>query len=425
MLVLAADPINDAPVLDLRLRKGIRRRGTRVAVAMPSESSLEASAALGIRFAPGQGPAFAAALAAALQGGEQEDELRRLAARAGAELEQLRELAALLRGPQEAGEGAAPREVVIRYGERLTSGPDGAAGAAALLQIAERLGLSGVEGAGLLELPAQSNARGLREAGFLPNAAPGLADPAASGKDAAAIAEALAAGDLQALYLLQSDPPADLPGGALWERALASASTVVAHASFLSEALREHASVVFPAEVYAEKEGTIVHPDGRVQRLRPAIARGGFQGAGRGVPAGASASQVRAGWQVISELALRLGLDLDVLSGAMASRQLFEAVPFYAGLTLEEIGGRGVRWQQREAASSFPAGASTPAQPPRLSDPADEELAARARAAAGLRSVWDAPEVLHSPALRFLYPGEKGEREGASVEPSAEELVRG
>ncbi len=75
-----------------------------------------------------------------------------------------------------------------------------------------------------------------------------------------------------------------------------------------------------------------MHPDGRLQRLRPAIARPG---------------SVRAGWQVIAELALRLGLDLDVLSGAMASRQLFEAVPFYAGLTLEEIGGRGVRWQER------------------------------------------------------------------------------
>ena len=41
-----------------------------------------------------------------------------------------------------------------------------------------------------------------------------------------------------------------------------------------------------------------MHPDGRLQRLRPAIARPG---------------EVRAGWQVIAELALRLGLDLDVL----------------------------------------------------------------------------------------------------------------
>jgi NADH-quinone oxidoreductase subunit G len=40
--------------------------------------------------------------------------------------------------------------------------------------------------------------------------------------------------------------------------------------------------------------------------------------------------------------------------GALAaSAQLFDAVPFYAGLTLEEIGGKGVRWQDREAAGAY------------------------------------------------------------------------
>jgi NADH-quinone oxidoreductase subunit G len=61
---------------------------------------------------------------------------------------------------------------------------------------------------------------------------------------------------------------------------------------------------------------------------------------------------------VLGELASRLGLDLEVLSAPMASAQLFAAVPFYAGLTLEEIGGRGVRWQEREAAGAFGGHAS-------------------------------------------------------------------
>jgi NADH-quinone oxidoreductase subunit G len=38
----------------------------------------------------------------------------------------------------------------------------------------------------------------------------------------------------------------------------------------------------------------------------------------------------------------------------MASQQLFDAVPFYAGLTLEEIGGKGVRWQERPEAEAYP-----------------------------------------------------------------------
>jgi NADH-quinone oxidoreductase subunit G len=186
------------------------------------------------------------------------------------------------------------------------------------------------------------------------------------------------------VYLLRSDPLRDLPDSELWERALAGASTVIAHAAFLTDGIREHATVVFPAEAYPEKEGTIVHPDGRMQRLRPAIARPG---------------SVRAEWQVLAELAGRVGLDLEVLTGSMASQRLFEAVPYYAGMQLEEIGGRGVRWQEREAASSFPASRAEPQPRPQLAEtPAD------ALDLAGFRSVWDAPEVEFSPALEFLFP---------------------
>ena len=64
----------------------------------------------------------------------------------------------------------------------------------------------------------------------------------------------------------------------------------------------------------------------------------------------------RAQWQVIADLAARIGLDLEVLTGPMASQQLFDAVPFYAGLSLDEIGGKGVRWQEREAASAYRVG---------------------------------------------------------------------
>ena len=38
----------------------------------------------------------------------------------------------------------------------------------------------------------------------------------------------------------------------------------------------------------------------------------------------------------------------------MAFAQLVEAVPFYDGLTLEEIGGRGVRWPELASATAFP-----------------------------------------------------------------------
>jgi NADH-quinone oxidoreductase subunit G len=404
VLVLAVDPVNDAPILDLRLRKGIRRHGLQLAVASPGPTSLDPGAAATMRHAPGAGAIFVAALSAALAG---EESTERLAREAGAEPEAIQELAALLRGPEaddtaQDGERAS-REVVILWGERLAAGPNGEAGMRALLQIADTLGMTGVDGAGLLEIPAASNGRGLREVGVLPNAGPGLSESASVGRDARAIAEGLADSELAALYLLHTDPLRDLPDGELWERALAGASTVIAHTSFLTEGIREHATVVFPAEAYAEKEGTIVHPDGRIQRLRPAIARPG---------------EVRAEWQVLAELAGRVGLDLDVLTASAASQRVFDAIPFYAGMTLEEIGGKGVRWQEREAASSFPAAGehSTAGDLEIVETPAD------ALELAGFRSVWDAPEVEFSPALEFLFPN-RSERVGRRSMPASGELV--
>jgi NADH-quinone oxidoreductase subunit G len=80
-----------------------------------------------------------------------------------------------------------------------------------------------------------------------------------------------------------------------------------------------------------------------------------------------------------------------------------EAVPFYAGITLEEIGGRGVRWQEREAASALDGGATS-----------SEPLAGAPAAPEGMRatpapSFWAGPETEHAPSLRFLATGATAE----------------
>jgi NADH-quinone oxidoreductase subunit G len=237
-------------------------------------------------------------------------------------------------------------------------------------------------GAGLLEVPSTSNGRGMREVGFLPTAGPGLA-ATAEGHDTAGIAAAAAAGELTALYLLHVDPLRSLPDRALWEEALDKATTVIAHASFLTEGIRDHATVVFPAEAYAEKEGTITHPDGRLQRLRSAIAHPGA---------------VRPEWQVIADLAARVGVDARTLTGGMAFTQLASEVPFYAGITLDQIGGRGVRWPERNAAL-WPQGDSGPfglEMPPYAPTPNGSLRLGT------YRSIWASPEVDVAPALKFL-----------------------
>jgi NADH-quinone oxidoreductase subunit G len=363
VLVLGVEPVDEIPILDLRIRKGVRRHHVNLAVATSRPSTLDANAKQVVRFAPGDEPRAAALLAAALGRGPGHPDVP----------EQLAELVAQLR---DGGE-----DVVVLYGERVLADP---AGARALVALADTLGLRGREGAGLIGVPSSTNGRGLREAGVLPFAGPGLAPVAAAGRNAREIAQAAAAGELAALWLVGTDPVATHPGRGTWDAALERASTVVAHAGYLTEGIREHATVVFPAESHAEHEGTVVHPDGRVQRLRQAIARQG---------------DTRAGWWILTELAKRLGdPDLRVLTGAMASQQLFAAVPFYAGLTLDALGGKGLRWPALAAATAWP-------QPGEVAAPSTPEAGPQANGRLRLgtyRSVWAGPEVEASPALRFL-----------------------
>jgi NADH-quinone oxidoreductase subunit G len=371
VLLLDCDPIDEAPVLDLRIRKGIRRHGVKLAVASARPTALDAQAGSVLRIAPGGGDGLLVALDAALTGDD--GNLSGAATAAGSNAQALRDLAGWLR---DAGE-----ELVIVYGERALTGD----GARALLNLAMRLGLERA-GAGMIEVASTPNARGLREAGFAPGHGPGYGTLAAPGRDAHEIAEGLASGELSTIWLNYSDPVRFFPDRTLWEKALGTAQTVIAVESVMTDTVREYADVVFPGEAYPEKEGTVTNLDGRVQRLRVAIGRP----KGR---SGMPGSGVRPIWQVISELG-----DLGIVTGAAASRQLFEAVPFYAGLTLDKIGGKGLRWPER--VSGWDAWETTG-----LDVPAAVPAAGGGALRLGsFRPLWAAKEVDASPILQFAIP---------------------
>jgi NADH-quinone oxidoreductase subunit G len=420
VLVVEVEPVDEAPVLDLRVRKARRRHGARVVTLTSRPSALDdPGAELGgtpgdpaVRFAPGAAEAALAALNAALGGGD----VASLAAKAGADEAAIEAAAAVL---AEAG------DVVILWGERAAGGERGGNAIDALLAVARALKLEERPESGMIEIPGGANGRGLREVGVSPLVGPGLADAPAAGMDANAIGRALAEGELSTLLLLQSDPLTELAGRPTWEAALDRADAVVAFAEFLTPELEESATVVFPADSNAEKEGTVTHPDGRLQRVRQAIPHLG---------------DVRAEWSVLAELCARAGAPLappvgsngasanggpPLLTVPGVTAALAAAVPFYAGITLDEIGGRGVRWQDRDAAAALPA-TELPeaplATPPEL--PGDEGLRLGA-----VPALFASPSVEHSPSLKFLWPRQRAELSPADarrlgVAPRTEVEVR-
>ena len=374
VLVVGTDPLHSSPILDLRIRKAIRRNGTRLTVATDRPTALDGGAEAVARYSPVDADEFLAGLVAALRDGAENEAAP---------------IAEVLRGAE---------SVVVVWGERLGGG-------SRLLEVADLLGLAEKDGSGFLEVPELANTRGLREAGCLPDAGPGLVSTEA-GMHTEAIRSALESGEMESLILFGVDPLRDFPGTEAWKRALAAADHLVVFSTFENQSTAM-ADVVFPIETHAEKDGTVTHPEGRLQRVRPSASRPG---------------DIRPNWGVLAELSLALGHDTGVFSQPTAFAALTEAVPFYAGITDAEIGGRGVRWQDRDAADALPkpggadGTASAKAQSSGESAPSSPHRSDGALALGTYRDLWAGPITELNPPLRFLEPRQRVEISPADAE---------
>jgi NADH-quinone oxidoreductase subunit G len=384
ILVLGTEPLHEMPILDLRIRKAVRRHRTALAVATERPSALDGGAEAAVRYAPGESAEFLRALAASLSE-EQGD---------GPYAKDADAVADSLRGVH---------DPIIVWGERLWR-DEGAI--RALLDVASALGIADRIGPGLLEVPTEANGRGLREVGCIPGSGPGLS-AAPAGRNAAAIRDDLGAGG-GSLLLVNADPVRSHPGTDAWRKALSS-SFVVSIASFDDESTR-HADIVLPAETHAEKEGTVTHPDGRLQRLRPNVPRPGA---------------VRPEWRVLRDLSIAIGLDLDLPSQPALLAAMAADVPFYDGITDEEIGGTGVRWQERPAGRSWTgsgAGGPPPGGPVGGSagfppgPPGDGHATSEGLTLGTYRDLWAAEVTERNPSLRFLIPAQRLELAAADAE---------
>jgi NADH-quinone oxidoreductase subunit G len=366
ILLVGCDPLNESPILDLRIRKALRRGGAKLAVATERPTTLDGGAEEAARYAPGGAGAFLGALAAALGADG--------FATNGDHAKQAKAAAAVLK---DAG------DTVIVWGERLWRTPGAVE---ALAAIATALGLEAEDGAGLLEVPESANGRGLREVGFLPGTGPGLT-AAAPGRDANAIRDGLSAGEINALVLFDANPARDFPQSDDWSAALGAAGLVVSVAMFEDESTK-FADIVLPLESHIEKEGTVTHPDGRIQRVRRGIE----------VP-----ETMRPGWRWLLELNTALDNELTPDSQPEVFDALAASVGLYKGLTLESIGGLGARWQEGASAVALGregVGASRPR-------PSAREIDGEGLLLGTYRDIWADEVTDRNPALHFLAPAQR------------------
>jgi NADH-quinone oxidoreductase subunit G len=122
------------------------------------------------------------------------------------------------------------------------------------------------------------------------------------------------------------------------------------------------ATVIFPASTYAEVNGTIVNFQGRVQRLRPAVAAieeerlpGDFTvsrldkfGAHNDRWMHGVKFNARPVWRVISQIAKALGNDFRYQNSEEVFDDIASKIPEFPGMNYDSIGSKGMLVKQME-----------------------------------------------------------------------------
>ncbi|CAM5785846.1 nitrate reductase [Rhizobacter fulvus] len=180
------------------------------------------------------------------------------------------------------------------YCQGLNQSRSGTLKNAALINLHLATGQIGKPGAGPFSLTGQPNAMGGREVGGLANllsahrdlanpahraevaALWGVDDvPAAPGKTAVEMFEAVADGQIKALWIACTNPAQSMPDQATVRRALERAEFVVVQEAFATTATCAFADLLLPATTWGEKDGTVTNSERRISRVRPAVAAPG------------------------------------------------------------------------------------------------------------------------------------------------------
>lgn len=265
IILLSPDLKEELPVLYLRLRDAVQKRKSRIVEFSSHDSGLTRYAWRSIGFEPGQ---------------------------------QARIVRETLETPEiieQMGRG----EVVVVVG-RANLAENEAFTLHALGEI-----LHAVSNTKVLPVLRRGNVRGALVAGLSPQGDSG---------DAIDILKSAAAGNIECLILLGTDPLTDVADSDLVQRAFAQVKHVISIDTFLNASNR-NAEIVLPAASFGEKDGTTTNLEGRISNVSQKIT-----------PRGTS----RPDWMIATELGLCLGVDLGVSSLDDLKRKMVNSVVAFA-----------------------------------------------------------------------------------------------
>jgi len=234
----------------------------------------------------------------------------------------------------------------IIYSMGITQHTTGTDNVLSLANLAMLTGNIGKESAGVNPLRGQNNVQGACDLGALPNVYPGYQSvedekirakfEKAWGKELSAkkgltvieMLHAVETGDIKAIYIMGENPALSDPNLNRTRKALDAVDFLVVQDIFLSETAK-YADVVLPSVCFAEKNGTFTNTERRVQRVREAVAPPG---------------QARGDWQILCEVATKMGYPMGYDCAGKIMDEIASLTPIYGGMSFERIDLVGLQW---------------------------------------------------------------------------------
>lgn len=216
-----------------------------------------------------------------------------------------------------------------------------------LLNLILATGMIGRWGAAMMPVRGQNNVQGSSDMGAIPFAFPdyqAVADPANRDKFARVwgvdpktmslvpgltVTEMAREGSpVKALYIMGENPIISDPDIAHAEAWFRTIEFLVVQDMFLTETAR-YGDVILPAASFAEKTGTFVNTERRIQLSEQAIDPPG---------------QARADWEILVDLSNRIGIKSPFSSPADVMEEIREVAPAWAGVTYARLRGGGLQY---------------------------------------------------------------------------------
>ncbi|MGD0485293.1 MAG: molybdopterin-dependent oxidoreductase, partial [Gemmatimonadales bacterium] len=223
----------------------------------------------------------------------------------------------------------------------------------ALLNLILATGMIGRWGATMLPIRGQNNVQGASDVGGIPmfyTDYQSVADPAARARFAAAwhvpeeslslrpglkVTEIVSKhSPVKGMYIFGENPVISDPDVAHAEHWFRGLEFLAVHDLFLTDTAR-YADVVLPGSSFAEKDGTFVNTERRIQRVRKACDPPG---------------QARADLDVLVELSGRIGLPAPFRDAAHVMEEIARVTPSWAGVTYPRLDFAGLQYPVDDAA---------------------------------------------------------------------------